>query len=340
MILIIVDYTRHRDRGDINMKKAFLPVVLLLVLIVSACGGNKQEQSSSPSASAAPESSAPASSEAPSQEASAGTVIYESENGPVEIPANPQRIIGLTNAPNIISLDGKLVGVDEWTKKNPLFADKTANVETVSDADLEKIIELDPDLIIAGSWMNNLDKMSEIAPTIVYTWGKLDYLAQQLEIGKLLSKEAETQAWIDDFTSRAKAAGDEIKAKYGENVTVSVFEYDLKDVYVFGNNWARGTEILYQAMGLKMPAKVEQDALEPGYYTLSQEVVPEYAGDFIVLSKNKEGNGAFLDSETWKNIPAVKNNQVIEIDTEASSYSDPTTLEYLLDIFKKGFLGN
>ncbi|TVX96685.1 iron-hydroxamate ABC transporter substrate-binding protein [Cohnella terricola] len=312
------------------MKKVFIPFILLITLALSACGANEP--------ATAPESNTASIGEAPSQEAQSETVTYDSENGPVKVPANPRRIIGLTNAPNLVSLNANLVGVDEWTKKNPLFTDKLAGVVTVSDSDLEKIIELEPDLIIAGSWMNNLDKMSEIAPTIVYTWGKLDYQAQQLEIGKLLGKEAETQGWIDDFTSRAKAAGDRIKATYGDDVTVSVFEYDMKDIYVFGNNWARGTEILYQEMGLKMPAKVEQDALGPGYHTLSHEVIPEYAGDFIVLSKNKEGNGAFLDTEMWKNIPAVKNNRVIEIDTQSSTYSDPTTLEYLLNIFKNGFL--
>jgi len=305
------------------MKKVLIPFILLITVVLSACGNNE-----------------PSDGNTPSQEALPATVIYESENGPVEIPASPRRIVGLANAPNLISLDGNLVGVDEWTKKNPLFADKLASVATVSDSDLETIIELEPDLIIAGSWMNNFDKMSEIAPTIVYTWGKLDFLAQQLEIGKLLGKEEETQAWIDDFKNRAKSAGDRIKATYGDDVTVSVFEYDMKDIYVFGNNWARGTEILYQEMGLTMPAKVEHDALGPGYYTLSQEVVPEYAGDFIVLSKNKEGNGAFLDTEIWKNIPAVKNNRVIEIDTQSSTYSDPTTLEYLLNIFKNGFLAD
>lgn len=265
-------------------------------------------------------------------------ITYQSETGPVEIPANPQRIIGLTNAPNIISLGGTLVGVDEWTKKNPLFTEKLADVETVSEADLEKLIELEPDLIIAGSHMQNLDKLSEIAPTIVYTWGKLDYLAQQLEIGKVLNKEAEAQAWIDDFTARAKAAGEEIKAKIGADATVSVFEYDAKNFYVFGNNWARGTEVLYQAMGLGMNDKVKQDALGPGYYTLSNEVIPDYAGDYIVLSGVEGADNAFLQSDTWKNIPAVKNGRVIEIDSEASSYSDPTTLEYLLDIFQTQFL--
>ncbi|RIX53950.1 iron-hydroxamate ABC transporter substrate-binding protein [Paenibacillus nanensis] len=325
------------------MKKAFTSILLLLVLVISACGNNaanvqNETPSASPSNQATNAGNSNGNDGGAGNAANSGTITYQSENGPIDIPANPQRIIALTNAPNVISLGGTLVGVDEWTKKNPLFTEKLEGIETVSEADLEKLIELEPDLIIAGSHMQNLDKIGEIAPTIVYTWGKLDYLAQQLEIGKVLNKEAEAQAWIDDFTARAKAAGEEIKAKIGENATVSVFEYDTKDFYVFGNNWARGTEVLYQAMGLGMNEKVKQDALGPGYYTLSNEVIADYAGDYIVLSRVNGSNNAFLESETWKNIPAVKNNRVIELDTESISYSDPTTLEYLLDIFKKEFL--
>ncbi|MFX3633177.1 MAG: iron-hydroxamate ABC transporter substrate-binding protein [Candidatus Pristimantibacillus sp.] len=315
-------------------KKLLLPFIILICVIISACGVNKaNNNASAPSNSSS--STEPAATKAP---ANTGTITYESELGPVEVPANPQRIVALTNAPNVLSLDGTVVGVDEWTNKNPLFTEKLSGIEVVSDESLEKIIELDPDLIIAGTTNKNIDKLQEIAPTIVYTWGKLDYLAQQLEIGKLLNKEKEAQAWIDDFTKRAEEAGEEIKAKIGENATVSVLETDSKSFYVFGNNFARGTEILYQAMGLNMPEKVKTDAVGPGYYTLSTEVLSEYAGDYVVLSRSATADNSFMQSDTWTKIPAVQNKHVIEIDTEASSYSDPTTLEYLLNKFKEGFL--
>jgi len=311
-------------------KKWLLPLVLVLMVALSACGANSKNEQENPSAQGGSE---------PTTETQSGTVTYQSETGPVEVPAHPQRIVALTNAPNVLSLDGTLVGVDEWTNQNPLFTDKLNGVTVVSENDLEKIIEQQPDLIIAGTEMKNIDKLKEIAPTVVFTWGKRDYLAQQLEIGKLLGKEKEAQAWMDDFSKRAAELGKQVKEKYGENTTVSVIETDSKSFYVFGNNWARGTEALYQAMGLNMPEKVKADALGPGYYTLSPEVLADYAGDFVVLSRSAAGDNSFMKSETWSNIPAVKNNHVIEIDSEASSYSDPTTLEYLLNIFKEGFLG-
>ncbi|AIQ64034.1 ABC transporter substrate-binding protein [Paenibacillus stellifer] len=325
------------------MRKWLTPALLLLMVVLTACGNqaaNNNAAAGTPAPSQAAEASAAASSApAASAPAESGTVTYESQTGPIGIPANPQRIVALTNAPNVISLGGTLVGVDEWTGKNPLFTDKLSGVKVVSEDSLEDIIELKPDLIIAGDYMKNLDKLAQIAPTVVYTWGKLDYLNQQIEIGKLLNKQAEAQAWVDDFKQRAEAAGREIKAKIGENATVSVFEYDAKSFYVFGNNWARGTEVLYQAMGLKMPAAVEKDALGPGYYTLSNETVPQYAGDYIVLSKPATNSeNAFFSTDTWKNIPAVKNGHVIEIETEKSTYSDPITLDYLLKVFTDGFL--
>lgn len=295
--------------------------IFSLMFIVGACGQNEDDHQ--PDANAG-------------QSDAGETVIYESELGPVEIPANPQRIVALSYAPNVLALGGNLVGVDEWTYGNPLFTERVKDIEIVSDQSLESIVAQQPDLIIAGSHTENLEEIQKIAPTVVYTWGKLDYLQQQLEIGKLLNKEEEAEAWIQEFKQRTAELSQKIKEKHGD-ITVTVFETDAKNFYVFGNNWARGTEILYQAMELGMPEKVKEDALETGYYTLSLEVLPEYAGDFIVLSTGL-GDNAFMESEIWKSIPAVKNGRVIEMETKKSTYSDPITLEYLTDVFEEGFL--
>lgn len=268
------------------------------------------------------------------------TRIYESENGPVEVPKDPKRVVVLsTFAGNVMALDVNLVGVDSWSKMNPRFEEKLKDIEEVSEENLEKIIELEPDLIIGLSTTKNIDKLKEIAPTVTYTYGKLDYLSQHLEIGKLLNKEKEAKAWIDDFKNRTKKAGEEIKAKIGEDSTVSVIENFDKQLYVFGENWARGTEILYQEMQLKMPEAVKEAALEPGYYALSVEALPKFAGDYIIFSKNSDGDNSFMETETYKNIPAVKNGRVFEANAKEFYFNDPLSLEYQLEFFIDSFLG-
>jgi len=306
------------------MKKRLFPFILLLVLLISACSNGSTEKEET----------------ANKEETESETVTYQSETGPVEVPSNPKRVVLLSGfTGNVLSLGVEVVGVDTWSKNNPTFEEELKDVTEVSDENLEKIIEVEPDLIIGLSTIKNLDKLQEIAPTVTYTWGKLDYLTQHVEIGKLLNKEEEAQAWVDDFQNRAQAAGEEIRAKIGEDATVSVFEAYDKDLYVFGDNWARGTEILYQSMNLKMPEKVKEMALKDGYYTLSTEVLSEYAGDYIVLSKYAEADTAFQETETYKNIPAVKNNHVFEMSGNGASFSDPVTLEKQLEFFKKSFLG-
>ncbi len=306
------------------MKKRLFPFILLLVLLISACSNSSTEKEATTN----------------KEESESTTVTYQSETGPVEVPANPKRVVLLSGfTGNVLSLGVEVVGVDTWSKNNPTFTEELKDATEVSDENLEKIIEVEPDLIIGLSNIKNLDKLKEIAPTVTYTWGKLNYLDQHVEIGKLLNKEEEAQAWVDDFLTRAEAAGEEIRAKIGEDATVSVFEAYDKDLYVFGDNWARGTEILYQSMKLKMPEKVKEMALKDGYYALSTEVLPEYAGDYIVLSKYAEADTAFQETETYKNIPAVKNNHVFEMDGNGASFSDPVTLEKQLEFIKKSFLG-
>jgi iron complex transport system substrate-binding protein len=305
------------------MKKIMIPFILLLVLIISACGNESSEKEKSST----------------SKKEKSGTITYQSENGPIEVPADPQRVLVLSSfAGNVMALDVNLVGVDSWSKMNPNFKE-LKDVEEVTDENLEKIIELDPDLIIGLSTIKNVDKLKEIAPTVTYTYGKVDYLTQHVEIGKLLNKEKEAQAWVDDFKKRAKTTGDEIKAKIGEDATVSVFEKFDKQFYVYGDNWGRGTEILYQEMKLGMPEKVKETALKDGYFALSLEVLKDYAGDYVILSNNKDQDNSFQQTDTFKNIPAVKNNQLYEADAKKFYFNDPITLEYQLDFFSKSFLG-
>jgi len=309
------------------MKKWLIPFTLLLVLLVSACGNSSTKEESSDSKEKDTKSS--------------DTITYQSENGPVEVPSDPQRVVVLSSfAGNVMALDVDVVGVDSWSKMNPRWDKELKDVEEVTDESLEKIIELDPDLIVGLSNIKNVDKLNEIAPTVTYTYGKVDYLTQHIEIGKLLNKEKEATEWVDDFKKRAQIAGEDIKAKIGEDTTVSVIESFNKQLYVYGNNWGRGTEILYQEMDLKMPEKVKEQALEPGYFALSTEVMPEYAGDYLIISKDPKADNSFMETETYKNIPAVKNNQVYEVNMMEFYFNDPLTLDYQLDFFKEKFLGN
>ena len=46
--------------------------------------------------------------------------------------------------------------------------------------------------------------------------------------------------------------------------------------------------------------KSKRKALKEGYYALSTEVLPEFAGDYLIVSKNKETDNSFQETESYK----------------------------------------
>ncbi|MGE7024266.1 iron-hydroxamate ABC transporter substrate-binding protein [Solibacillus cecembensis] len=303
------------------MKKWLLPMFMMVVLVLAACGNSEKSE------------------EKTGKEPSAETITYQSETGPIEVPVNPQRVVVLSSyVGDLMKLGVNMVGVDSWSANNSNFAEGIKNAEIVANTDIEKILELNPDLIIGLNNIENADKLAEIAPTVLFTYGKNDYLQQHIEIGKVVNKEAEATAWVKDFKVRAADLGTKIKAKIGEDATVTVVENYEKQFYLFGDNWGRGTEILYQEMGLKMPEKVTEVALEPGYFAISQEVLGEYTGDYIILSLSKEQDSAFLNADWYNEIEAVKNGQLFEVDSKEFYFNDAMTLDYQLDFFEEKFL--
>ena len=307
------------------MKKWLWLCVAVLLLALAACG-NEEEKGNNEGTT--------------KEETSNDTIIYTKSDGTeIEVPADPQRVVVLaTYAGDVIKLGANIVGVDSWSADNPEFDKYLKDATVVSNEDVEKIIELEPDLIIGLDNIENGDKLAQIAPTVLFTYGEYDYLQQHIEIGKVLNKEKEAKAWVEDFEKRAAAAGDKIKAKIGEDATITVAENYEKQVYIFGDAWGRGTEILYQAMGLKMPKAVEEAALEPGYYAISQEVLGDYSGDYLLLSLVSDGHDtSFLEKEWFKKIDAVKNGHFIQVDAKAFYFNDAYSLDLQLKVLEEAF---
>lgn len=270
----------------------------------------------------------------------ADTIIYASEHGDIEVPADPKRIVILDSsaAGSLMLFDGSIVGHEPWTAGNALFADYLKDSTEVSVDNLEQILALNPDLIVTSPYNENFDELSQIAPTVSFTYGRLNYLDTIVEYGKLVNKEEEAKAWVADYKEKAKAAGERIKAKYGDDVSISVIEAYGDEMYLYGDNWGRGTQIVYQEMGLVMPETVQEVALTDGYYSISSEVIGDYSADLMIFAYFSGSNMAFKETETWQNIDAVKNSLVLEVEAETFYMTGPITLSYQLETIEGFFL--
>ncbi|EON70881.1 helix-turn-helix domain-containing protein [Lysinibacillus sphaericus] len=261
------------------------------------------------------------------------TYTYKGANGEVEIPKNPQRIIVVANnhVGYLLALGITPVGMSDRALSNPFFEGKIDGVESYGDSSsLEKIVDLKPDLIFTLDNMENLDNIEKIAPTIAIKYGDKDYREQLLEYGEILGKEKKAQEWIANW--------DEKIAKYKPSIQgivsdqkVSILGGTAKSIGAFGDFYGRGGEIIYKEFNLKAPDIIQQGAIDSkeGYYSLSLEKLPEYAGDYLFISENLEQE--IKENVLYQSLLVVKNNRVFPIDEDAYYFNDPISLEQQLE---------
>ncbi|MBP2623371.1 iron-hydroxamate ABC transporter substrate-binding protein [Streptococcus oricebi] len=299
------------------MKKIFSVLTLtLLALVLVACGSNKQ---SSKQLSSMPKIE--------------GFTYYG------DIPKDPQKIASLSSTYTgyLLKLGFDPVAVTSYDAKNPVLKDKVKSAKVLMPDDLESIAKTKPDLIVVDADDKNVKELAKIAPTIAIKYGKNDYLAIHSNFGKIFGKEKEADNWIKDWKSKTAKIGQDLRGKLGQETTFTVAGLFEKEIYLFGNNWGRGGEVIYQALGFDAPQKVKDQVFKPGYLAVTQETVGDYIGDYVlVAAENEETGSSLYESDIWKAIPAVQKGHVLKVDANAFYFNDPLTLEYELDVIQKG----
>lgn len=300
------------------MKKFLLSLSLVLsVLVLTACSAISQKDSQTTLSSM------------PTIE---GVAYYG------DIPAQPKKVVSLNfaNTGYLLQLGFDVVGATSYDLENPAFAEQLKGATAVTSEDLEAIAALEPDLIVTGSTDEKIEQLAEIAPTISLEYGKHTYAETLTVFGQIFGQEAAVEEWQTAWKENVANAAKEIKAKTGDNATFTIMGYLGQDLYLFGNNWGRGGEIIYQELAYTAPQKVKDEVFGPGFLAVSQEVLPDYAGDYIILAVEDESVAAgLLNSDLWKNLPAVQNNRVIKVDSKVFYFNDPISLEYQLNILKE-----
>lgn len=258
-----------------------------------------------------------------------------------KIPEQPKRVVSLTSTYTgyLAKLDLPIVGATTYDQKNPLLKDVLKDAKIVSATDLESIAALKPDLIVAGSTEENLTQLAKIAPTIAVQYRKHDYLQVFSDFGKVFNQETKTEAWLKKWHKDTKKFEKEVKAVTGDKVTFTIMGLYQKEIYLFGKDWGRGGEIIHQAFNYDAPDKVKKEVFQKGYLSISQEVLPDYIGDYVVIATEDDKTGAALyESQLWKDISAVKNNHVIKVNANTFYFTDPISLEYELKTLRDAIL--
>lgn len=319
----------------------FVCAVFLTLTALAGCGSRaepKQAGTAEPSVPAANAAAGGTGKPEPQ------TRSYTQQNGKtVTIPARPQRVVAVEYLGDVLAVGTKPVGsVRHLIDSLSVYPDKVQGVEDIGDwsaNNLEKIVSLSPDLIIAAVYATpeQIEQLSKIAPTVVPPYQGLDVFGRLKGIADIVGRPDEAAAWTARFEAKAKQAKEKLKPFIKEGETAAVFQITGKRFMAYG---ARNVgHVLYNVLGFAPPepvkAKIAAD-VNFNIADISPEVLPEYAADRIFIvntSGDPDGDkklAELKESAVWKNLPAVKNHKVYTISDKWSHYNS-LMLEWQLD---------
>ncbi|WP_370456043.1 ABC transporter substrate-binding protein [Sporosarcina sp. ANT_H38] len=300
------------SRYRIGVKKLVaISSLLLLLVMLTACGSTSSTAEKTDDSKVSEKST---------------TKTIKTGNGNIEIPVQPKRIVAEEYLASLIALDIIPIGAPGLTIKNYYFKDKLLGIKDIGEygnPSPENILALNPDLIITGNG-ENYEILSKIAPTIVIPYGELANVHDELTyFGELLGREEAARVWLEQYDQRIAEAKSKVDAAIDENASFSIMEDGGKTTWVYGDNFGRGGQPIYQALGRKPPSVVAEEIKEKQWAELSEEMIAKYAGDYIILTSNNRTIEDFKSDPIWGSLPAVKNDRLYVWPEERSWYYDP-----------------
>lgn len=265
------------------------------------------------------------------------TRTFETSKGVVEIPSKPLRIVTDFYAGELLSVGANVIGVEPTAFDNPFIKDLLKDaVEIGQPVNVEKVLELEPDLIVV-MYDENYEQLSEIAPTIHIPYGTATNIQETVRLFEdITGNHEEAAQFISKFDQKAAEGREKNSGIIAADATFGIYELtDKGDLWIFGDNAGRGGQALYNALQLNMP---HQNSNAEQTLQLSMEVLPEYAADYMFLtSYDPEKRGEALitlkDSPIWQGLDAMKNNQVFYNDFDTYYRYDPIAIYEQIDLF-------
>lgn len=312
--------------------------MLTLALLLNACSNNSPNNSSTASPTETNNTQNASNTGAPAP--ATDKVVTDAMGHEVTIPANPQAVLASYLEDHLVTLG--VTPVAQWSVANGIqdyLKEGLDGVPTISyDLPLEAVTSVSPDLIIIGSEsqvQNDLyDQYSKIAPT--YVLGDAvnnDWREALRTIGGLLNKQEAAEAALAAYETKAVDAKEKLSAAIGTKSAAALWLV-AGQFFIVDETRSSGA-VLYTDLGLTPPNLVTEIAqADKGTWNpVSLEKLSELTADYIfIVNSDKGQDGDLTENPIWKNLPAVKANQVYEMDsTHSWLYSGYTAGSQIID---------
>ncbi|BEP27735.1 ABC transporter substrate-binding protein [Helicovermis profundi] len=259
--------------------------------------------------------------------------ITDGFNRQVEVEKEPMKVISL--APSItetiyaIGAGDKLVGRTDYDNY-PEKVSGVSSVGSLSDPSIEEITKLDPDLIIASTHFKEdvLKKLEELGFKVVVLVPQESFDGVYDVInttGKLLNNEKNAKEVIDGM--KTKVTKVEELAKGLDPVDV----YYVVGFGEYGDYTATGDTFINDLIEMAGGNNIAKDG---EHWSYSLEKIVEKDPSILICSKYFDAKKGIEAANGYKDLTAVKNGKLFEIDNNQIDRQGPRLADGLVEMFK------
>lgn len=259
--------------------------------------------------------------------------IKDSYGREINIESEPQKIISI--APNIteiiyaIGKSSKLIGRSEYCDY-PEDVKKIASVGAIEEPSIEKIVELKPDLVLVSTHFKKevVQKLESMGIKIAAFYGDENFEGVYYtieKVGTVLNAKDNANKLIEDMKAKVQNVADKVKDKPSPSVYY-VLSYGKMGDFTAGKDTFIGKMI--QMAGGKNAA----DDAEGWSYSLEKLV--EKNPEILICSKYFNSKQGIESTNGYKDLAAVKNGKLYEIDNNMLDRQGPRLADGLIELAK------
>ncbi|NLW65493.1 MAG: ABC transporter substrate-binding protein [Clostridiales bacterium] len=309
-----------------NYLSVFLAVAMLATLLAGLAGCQKSKEAASPS---------------PEEKGAAGAAISvtDSRGKTIELDKPAEKIVCLLNSGLndllMLGTGDTVVGIDEWTYTNEItykilskLDDRIANKEIPAvDSNMEKIISLEPDVVII--WANDTEKIETLENAGIKVVGIQvndfdDVYTKLRTIAKLVGKEDRAEEIIDYTGNTLKSISDKTSTLSDDDKKTGIFVWGPSKLDLAGN-----TSTGHSMLELCGVTDCASDIAEEHFVAKMEDVI-QWNPDAILMWNISDLNPEdYLGDSQWADVTAIKNKDVYEIPDDMTFYCDMWTVKYI-----------
>lgn len=305
------------------MKKlsSFLFLILLTMGILAGCGNDQGKDT--------------AKQENPKTEQGAQkafpVTIKDAADKEVTIDKKPEKIVSVipsnTEIAFSLGLDKEIVGVSDFDNY-PEAATKKEKIGGL-DFNVEKVISLKPDLVLAhgSSSATAKEGLQQIADAgikvlVVNNAQNFDQVYESIQmIGTATGTKETAEKVIADMKSKMEAIKAEAaKIPEADRKTAYIEVSPAPDIYTTGKNTFM--DEMLQIINAKNAAGDQE-----GWVKIDQEAIIKTNPDVIISLYGPNSTDQILSRKGWEQVNAVKNKEVVEVNSDLVSRSGPRLAE-------------